>query len=127
GCHMIRDLVLDGIGEEGPENYIKFIREIIEDGRRGFVNQVKSMMIPGKYRGASFIDVSFEGLDLPKFAQTISIIHTPSEITIHEDGHLNIDFEGACRWVCHPFNARPVSITSATWFILSQTLILSDR
>src|SRR5699024_2625378 len=26
GCHMIRDLVLDVIEEEGPENYKKFIR-----------------------------------------------------------------------------------------------------
>src|SRR5699024_11783621 len=57
GCHMIRDLVLDVIEEEGIDVYKRFIREIIEDGRRGFVNQVKTMTIPGKYRGVSFIDV----------------------------------------------------------------------
>ena len=54
GCHMIRDLVLDVIQKEGIETYKKFIREIIEDGRRGFVNQVKTMLIPGKYRQVSF-------------------------------------------------------------------------
>ncbi|MEI3613941.1 hydantoinase B/oxoprolinase family protein [Pseudogracilibacillus sp. SO30301A] len=127
GCHMIRDLVLGVIEEEGVEDYKKFIREIIEDGRRGFVNQVKSMTIPGKYRGVSFIDVPFEGLDLPKFAQTNSIIHTPSEITIHKDGHLEIDFEGSSRWGWHPFNATPVSITSGIWVMLSQTLNPNDR
>lgn len=127
GCHMIRDLVLDVIQEEGVDTYKQFIREIIEDGRRGFVNQVKTMLIPGKYRQVSFIDVPFEGLDLPKFAQQDSIIHTPSEITVHGDAKLEIDFEGASRWGWHPFNATPVSITSGIWVMLSQTLVPNDR
>ena len=127
GCHMIRDLVLDVIEEEGVDTYKQFIREIIEDGRRGFVNQVKTMLIPGKYRQVSFIDVPFEGLDLPKFAQQDSIIHTPSEITVHKDSQLEIDFEGASRWGWHPFNATPVSITSGIWVMLSQTLVPNDR
>lgn len=127
GCHMIRDLVLDVIKEEGVDTYKQFIREIIEDGRRGFVNQVKTMLIPGKYRQASFIDVPFDGLDLPKFAQQDSIIHTPSEITVHADAKLEIDFEGASRWGWHPFNATPVSITSGIWVMLSQTLVPNDR
>lgn len=127
GCHMIRDLVLDVIEEEGVDAYKQFIREIIEDGRRGFVNQVKTMLIPGKYRGVSFIDVPFEGLDLPKFAQQDSIIHSPSEITVHKDAQLEIDFEGASRWGWHPFNATPVSITSGIWVMLSQTLVPNDR
>lgn len=127
GCHMIRDLVLDVIEEEGIDTYKQFIREIIEDGRRGFVNQVKTMLIPGKYRQVSFIDVPFDGLDLPKFAQRDSIIHTPSEITVHKDAQLEIDFEGASRWGWHPFNATPVSITSGIWVMLSQTLVPNDR
>lgn len=127
GCHMIRDLVLDVIKEEGVDTYKQFIREIIEDGRRGFVNQVKTMLIPGKYRAASFIDVPFEGLDLPKFAQQDSIIHTPSEITVHKNAQLEIDFEGSSRWGWHPFNATPVSITSGIWVMLSQTLVPNDR
>lgn len=127
GCHMIRDLVLDVIAEEGIDAYKHFIREIIEDGRRGFVNQVKTMLIPGKYRGVSFIDVPFKELDLPKFAQQNTIIHTPSEITVHKNAQLEIDFEGASRWGWHPFNATPVSITSGIWVMLSQTLVPNDR
>lgn len=127
GCHMIRDLVLDVIEEEGPEAYKSFSREIIEDGRRGFINQVKTMLIPGKYRGASFIDVPFDGLDLPKFAQEDSIMHTPSEITVNKDATLKIDFEGSSRWGWHPFNATPVSITSGIWVMLTQTLVPNDR
>lgn len=127
GCHMIRDLVLDVIREEGVDAYKQFSREIIEDGRRGFVNQVKTMLIPGTYRGVSFIDVPFEGLDLPKFAQQDTIMHSPSKITIHKDALLEIDFEGTNRWGWHPFNATPVSITSGIWVMLSQTLVPNDR
>lgn len=127
GCHMIRDLVLDVIQEEGVDAYKQFIREIIEDGRRGFVNQVKTMLIPGKYRQVSFSDVQFKGLDLPKFAQVDTIMHSPSEITVHKDAKLEIDFEGASRWGWHPFNATPVSMTSGIWVMLSQTLVPNDR
>jgi len=127
GCHMIRDLVLDVIQEEGIDTYKTFIREIIEDGRRGFVNQVKTMLIPGKYRQVSFSDVQFKGLDLPKFAQVDTIMHSPSEITVHKDAKLEIDFEGASRWGWHPFNATPVSMTSGIWVMLSQTLVPNDR
>ena len=70
---------------------------------RGFVNQVKTMLIPGKYRQASFVDVPFKDLDLPSFAKLNSIIHTPSEITVHKDAKFEIDFEGANRWGWHPF------------------------
>ena len=35
GCHMIRDLVQDILKEEGVDTYKQFIREVIEDGRRG--------------------------------------------------------------------------------------------
>ncbi|MEH6945675.1 hydantoinase B/oxoprolinase family protein [Bacillus sp. JJ634] len=127
GCHMIRDLVLDVIKEEGVDAYKQFMREIIEDGRRGFVNQVKTMLIPGKYRQASFVDVPFKDLDLPSFAKLNTIIHTPSEITVHKDAQFEIDFEGANRWGWHPFNATPVSITSGIWVMLSQTLVPNDR
>lgn len=127
GCHMIRELVLDVIREEGIDVYKQFIREIIEDGRRGFVNQLKTMLIPGKYRQVSFVDIPFKDLDLPSFAKTNTIIHTPSEITVHKDAKLEIDFEGSSRWGWHPFNATPVSITSGIWVMLSQTLVPNDR
>ena len=87
----------------------------------------RTMLIPGKYRQASFVDVPFKNLDLPFFAKINTIIHTPSEITVHKDAKLEIDFEGANRWGWHPFNATPVSITSGIWVMLSQTLVPNDR
>ena len=127
GCHMIRDLVLDVIREEGPETYKSFAREIIEDGRRGFVNQVKTMLIPGEYRGVSFVDVPFKDLPVHDYAKIDSIMHSPSKIKVHKDAKLEIDFEGTNRWGWHSFNATPVSITSGIWVMLSQTLVPNDR
>lgn len=127
GCHMIRDLVLDIIEEEGADTYKHFIREVIEDGRRGFVNQVKTLLIPGKYRQVSFVDVPYENLDVPPYARINTIMHAPTEMTVHKDGKFQINFEGVNRWGWHSYNATPVSITSGIWVMMSQTLIPNDR
>ncbi|MGA9173474.1 MAG: hydantoinase B/oxoprolinase family protein, partial [Thermoactinomyces sp.] len=127
GCHMIRELVLDILREEGVDTYKQFIREIIEDGRRGFINQVKTMLIPGRYRQAAFVDVPYKNLDVPPFARINTIMHAPTEMIIHKDGKFEIDFEGVNRWGWHSYNATPVSITSGIWVMMSQTLIPNDR
>ncbi len=127
GCHMIRDLVQNIIKEEGVDTYKQFIREVIEDGRRGFVNQVKSMLIPGKYRQVSFVDVPYKNLEVPPYAQVDTIMHAPTELTVHKDGKFQINFEGVNRWGWHSYNATPVAITSGIWVMMSQTLIPNDR
>ena len=127
GCHMIRDLVQDILKEEGVDTYKQFIREVIEDGRRGFVNQVKSLLIPGKYRQVSFVDVPYKELDVPPYARVNTIMHAPTEMTVHKDGKFQINFEGVNRWGWHSYNATPVAITSGIWVMMSQTLIPNDR
>lgn len=127
GCHMIRDLVLNLVKEEGIDTYKQFIREVIEDGRRGFLNQVKTLLIPGKYRQVSFVDVPYKNLEVPPYARVDTIMHAPTEMTIHKDGKFEIDFEGVNRWGWHSYNATPVSITSGIWVMMSQTLIPNDR
>jgi acetone carboxylase, alpha subunit len=127
GCHMIRELVLDIVKEEGVNTYKQFIREVIEEGRRGFVNQIKTLLIPGKYRQASFVDVPYKNLDVPPYARVNTIMHAPTELIVHKDGKFQIDFEGVNRWGWHSYNATPVSITSGIWVMMSQTLIPNDR
>ena len=119
---MIRDLVLDIVKEEGVDTYKQFIREVIEDGRRGFVNQVKSMLIPGKYRQVSLLMFHIKILDVPPYAQVDTIMHAPTEMTVHKDGKFQINFEGVNRWGWHSYNATPVAITSGIWVMMSQTV-----
>jgi acetone carboxylase, alpha subunit len=129
GCHMIRDLVLGIIAEEGIDAYRQFIREVIEEGRRGLINRVKAMLVPGKYRQVSFVDIPYRHSDVevPPYAKIDTIMHAPSKIVVHRDGKLELDFEGSSRWGWHSYNAVPVSFTSGIWVMMTQTLVPNDR
>jgi acetone carboxylase alpha subunit len=129
GCHMIRDLVLGIIAEEGIDTYKQFIREIIEEGRRGLINRLKAMTVPGKYRQVAFVDVPYRhsDVDVPPYAKVDTIMHAPSEITIHPDGRWELSFDGASRWGWHSYNAQPIAFTSGIWVMMTQTLIPNDR
>lgn len=129
GCHMIRELVLELIKEEGIKKYLQFAFEVIEDGRRGLQNRLKAMTIPGKYKQVAFVDVPYrhDDVNVPPFAKVDTIMHGPSEINIRADGSWKLDFEGASRWGWHSYNAQPVSFTSGIWVMMTQTLIPTER
>ncbi|NAW52254.1 acetone carboxylase subunit alpha [Elizabethkingia argentiflava] len=129
GCHMIRDLVLEVIREEGLDTYLTFAFEVVEDGRRGLLNRLKAMTIPGKYKQVAFVDVPYrhEDVSVPPFAKVDTIMHAPSEIEIKADGSWRLDFEGSSRWGWHSYNAQPVSFSSGIWVMMTQTLIPTER
>lgn len=129
GCHMIRDLVLDIVATEGVNTWKQFTREVIEEGRRGLVNRIKAMTIPGKYRQVAFVDIPYrhQDVEVPPYARIDTIMHAPSEVTIKGDGTWHLNFDGASRWGWHSYNATPVSFTSGIWVMMTQTLIPHDR
>lgn len=129
GCHMIRDLVLGMLEEEGGGTYKQFMREVIEEGRRGLINRIKAMTLPGKYRQVAFVDIPYQHADVevPPYAKIDTIMHAPSEITIHRNGQMELNFDGSSRWGWHSYNATPVAFTSGIWVMLTQTLIPNDR
>ena len=59
GCHMIREAVERVLLEEGVDTYKRFVREVIEDGRRSFKSRLREMTIPGRYRAPAFIELPF--------------------------------------------------------------------
>lgn len=130
GCHMIRSLVEDVIREEGIDNYMKFINEVIEEGRRGLISRIKSTTIPGIYRKVAFVDVPYKHEDIgvcSEFAKLDTIMHSPVEITINKDASWKLDFEGSSRWGWHSYNANSCSFTSGIWVMMTQTLIPTSR
>lgn len=130
GCHMIRELVEDVIRSEGIDNYMSFIDEVIEEGRRGLLSRIKAMTIPGIYRKVSFVDVPYSHEDIgvsSEFAKLDTIMHSPVEITIKKDAQWRLDFEGASRWGWHSYNSNQVSFTSGVWVMMTQTLIPTQR
>lgn len=128
GCHMIRRAVYDLIEKEGVETYKKFIREVIEEGRQTFLQRIKELTIPGRYRAPSFSDYSFsKETRLPHYAQVDHIMHAPMEITIGGDGIFHLSFEGASKWGWHSMNCTPSGMQGAVWVLLSQLVFYNDK
>ena len=125
GCLMIRDAVNEMIDEYGVETFKQLSREAIEDGRRGFRNRIEKTMLPGTYRGASFVDALYEGQDnlTRTYADENHIMHAPSELHVREDGSFQVSFEGANKWGWHPYNCTPAAIQGGIWVMLTQTVI----
>ena len=130
GCHMIRALVEELIAQEGIEAWERFAYEVVEDGRRGLQRRLRSLLVPGTYRQAAFIDVPYRHPDVhlvtPQ-ARVNTIMHTASEITVRPEGTWKLDFEGSSRWGLHSYNANPVAFTSGIWVMMTQTLVPTER
>jgi N-methylhydantoinase B/acetone carboxylase alpha subunit len=128
GCHLIRKAVHRVIEQEGIDTYKQFIREVIEEGHRTFVNRIKELMIPGTYRAVSFADITFgDEQRLPLQARKDSLIHAPLEMNIGVDGRLSLNFEGMNGWGWHSFNCSPTAFQGALWVLLTQTIIPNDK
>ncbi len=126
---MIRNTVLKLVEEEGIDTFKQFMREAVEDGRQGFVNAIRSMLVPGTYRGVSFVDVPYgeEHVDIPDFARKNSMMHAPSKVTIGGDGHFSVSFDGANEWGWHSFNCTPAGMQGGIWVLLTQTIMANEK
>ena len=69
GCHMVRESVERVILEEGIDSYKRFIREVIEDGRRSFQSRVREMLIPGVTAPAFTENAFAKEEQLPSYAR----------------------------------------------------------
>jgi acetone carboxylase alpha subunit len=125
GCLMIRNAVNDLIDDYGIEKFKQLSREAIEDGRRGFRSRIQKTMLPGTYRGASFVDALYEGQEnlSRAYASENHLMHAPSELHVREDGSFQVSFEGANKWGWHPYNCTPAAIQGGIWVMLTQTVI----
>ena len=128
GCHMVRESVERVILEEGVDTYKRFIREVIEDGRRSFQQTLKNVTIPGRYRAPAFGELPLgRETQLPAYARKDNLMHAPLELRITRDGVLELDYEGASSWGYHSSNCTPSAMQGAIWVQLTQTLIPNDK
>jgi N-methylhydantoinase B/acetone carboxylase alpha subunit len=128
GCHMARATVERVIADVGVDTYKRFIREVIEDGRRSFKSRVREMTIPGVYRAPAFSEFALsEETMLPAHARKDSMMHAPVEVRITRDATLELDYDGASSWGHHSGNCTPSAMQGALWVLLTQTLICNDK
>jgi hypothetical protein len=71
--------------------------------------RIKKTMLPGTYRGVSFVDALYEGQSnlTREYADENHLMHAPSELHVREDGTFQVSFEGANKWGWHPYNCTP--------------------
>jgi len=127
GCYIIRDAVLKFIEEEGIDYYKEFIREVIEDGRRIFIQRVKERLVPGRYRAVQFAAIPFKGKHPLKKASKNILMHAPMEIEITKDGRIRLSFDGASKPGPHPFNCSETAMQGGLWVLLSQVITYDGR
>jgi N-methylhydantoinase B/oxoprolinase/acetone carboxylase alpha subunit len=129
GCHKIRDAIMKIIEEEGAEYYLRFIREIIEEGRQIALARVKERLVPGRYRAPSVNPIAFLEVALGKTERPRQDIlsNAPVEITVMPDGELLFSTDGASRSQPFPFNCSETAMQGALWVLLSQLLFYDGR
>jgi N-methylhydantoinase B/acetone carboxylase alpha subunit len=128
GCHMIREAIERVILEEGIDLFKQFSREVIEEGRRSFKARVREMTVPGRYRAATFMDITFaDKQQLPARARRDFLMHGPFEVRIGGDGDYALDLEGCSAWGWHSMNCTPSGMQGAIWVQFTQTLICNDK
>jgi N-methylhydantoinase B/acetone carboxylase alpha subunit len=128
GCHMVRDAVERVILEEGLDRFKQFSREVIEEGRRSFKSRIREMTVPGRYRAASFQDITYaDKVQLPARARRDFVMHAPFEVRIGGDGDYALDLDGASAWGWHSMNCTPSGMQGAIWVMFTQTLICNDK
>jgi N-methylhydantoinase B/oxoprolinase/acetone carboxylase alpha subunit len=129
GCQMIRGTVLHLIQEIGIGAYKTFIREVIEDTRRNFVDKIKETLVPGTYRMPSFMDVPHSGDKgrMPDYAAVDSMMNCPLELRIDGGGSFDLDLDGANKWGYHSFNCTPSGLQGGLWVALCQTLVPNEK
>ncbi|MEX0807338.1 MAG: hydantoinase B/oxoprolinase family protein [Dongiaceae bacterium] len=128
GCHMIRESVRSLIREEGIGTYKQFIRDVLEDSRRSFIERLRQLLIPGVYEAPAFIDSQFAAeTRLPEESRKDTMMHAPMRMTIDPKGRLGVDFEGAGKWGLHSFNCTPSAMAGALWVLLTQTVMPNDK
>jgi len=129
GCHKIREAVLKIFEEEGSEYYLRFIREIIEEGRQIALARVRERLVPGRYRAPSAIPIAFIEVAQGRTERPRQDIlsNAPVEIVVRPDGELFFSTDGASKSQPFSYNCSETAMQGALWVLLSQLLFYDGR
>ena len=103
-CLMVRERVGELVESYGMDYYKQAVRQLIEEGRRGHLERMRIMTVPGRYRNPAFSFHLQEGKEGTSPISHDIMLNIPVEIDIRPDGHMTIDFDGATPQSWTPFN-----------------------
>ncbi|MBI5617449.1 MAG: hydantoinase B/oxoprolinase family protein [Gammaproteobacteria bacterium] len=119
-CLDVREKVWELIRDNGIEYYRQATRELIEEGRRGHLERVKAMTVPGRYRVPAFNAHMLKGrAGVPPFCEDLMGV-IPLEITISPDGMMKVSLDGIGPQTMTPYNATVAALEGVLFVALTQ-------
>lgn len=116
GALMLRDQVLEIIGEFGIDYFAQALREMIERERRDIVNRVRTEMVPGRFVQRGFRLLRPEELAAGSVgAKDGAIVHFSNDTTITPQGTIACDFAGCSSEGANNRNAYPGAKAFGLW------------
>src|SRR5712691_5734349 len=93
-CLEVRERIYELIGEYGLDYYRQATRELIEESRRGHLERMKLMTVPGRYRVPAISCHTLEGKPGASAIAHDVLLNAPLEITIQRDGFMKVSVDG---------------------------------
>lgn len=114
GIRMIREQVLELVEEFGLDYFTDVSREYIENTYRAARRRVQEVLQPGVYR-----EVAWRGSVMPGEEK---LLHGPVEVTVHHDGHVDLDYSGLSPAGRHPFQGTLPTLEGLVMNVVIQHL-----
>jgi N-methylhydantoinase B/oxoprolinase/acetone carboxylase alpha subunit len=119
-CQEVREKVLEVVQEYGVDYYKQATRELIEEGRRGHIERMKLMTVPGRYRVPVFSGHVLEGIPgVPPICEDL-LMNIPVEVTITSDGMMEVSVEGIGPQTYTPLNTSITAFDGMLFVSLTQ-------
>lgn len=126
-CLDVRERVGEIIAEYGLDYYKQATRELIEESRRGHLERMKIMTVPGRYRVPA---ISCHLMDGKPGASAVAhdvLLNAPLEIEIRTDGHMHVNLDGIGPQSWTPFNCALAATDGHLFVSLTQFMDYDGR
>jgi acetone carboxylase alpha subunit len=122
-CLDVRDKVLEIIDKVGIDYYLEATHEFIEENRRGQLARVRSMLVPGTYRGVTHYSSLYAGSPGVQRNAAVDMLYTiPLELEIDAEGRMRLDFEGTAESGPHTSNCTVAAMDGGLFITLTQMM-----
>jgi N-methylhydantoinase B/acetone carboxylase alpha subunit len=100
GCILLRNRLLDIIGEFGIDYVKEGMQELVELARREVRDKIKTLFVPGRYRISNFRPIFYKGIWDKMFPQSAKnwLLHAFMTVFLKPEGKIFMDFDGSSSW-----------------------------
>lgn len=128
GCAMIHKAVHEIVAEFGLDYFRRAAREVLEESRRMVVDNIQTLMVPGRYNGCSFRAIPQKGWQkIWTTADRDFLIHIRESLEVRADGGIHVDFEGSSKPGAHAYNGYPGGVNCALFLSMTSTFMHNTK